>query len=212
VGTAPDLCVIVLAGGSGSRIGGADKPMRLVAGQTMVSRVLAAGADARIRVVVGPPGLPVPAGVAQVWESPAGGGPVAAVAAGLRAVGAEDDGVPRQVAVLACDLPLLTSTAVGDLRERLDRTGADVAVYRDRQGRRQLLCGLWWEPVLRAVLPDEPTGAPMRRLFDGLHVAELEHTGGGPPPWYDCDTPDELAQAQRWAGAAEPGTDGEEAP
>jgi molybdenum cofactor guanylyltransferase len=203
VGTAPDLCVIVLAGGTGRRIGGPDKPNLEVAGETLVARVLAAASDSRIRVVVGPPDLPVPADVAHTQEAPPGGGPVAAIAAGLRALGAEEESViPRQVAVLACDLPFLTADALAWLTRGLARTGADVAVYRDAEGHRQLLCGVWWEPVLRAVMPSQPAGVPMRALFAGLNVAEVDPATGGPPPWYDCDTPEELAQARAWAGAA----------
>lgn len=199
VGTAPDLCVIVLAGGAGRRVGGTAKPVLAVAGEAMLSRVLAASGESRVRVVVGPPGLPLPPGVGHTREQPAGSGPVAAVAAGLRALGPEEHGIPRQVAVLASDLPFLTAPALAQLRDALARTGADVAVYRDGTGRRQLLCGVWWEPALRAVLPADPAGAPMRQLFSGLHVAEVGYVGEGPPPWYDCDTPEELAQARQWA-------------
>ncbi len=199
MGTGADRCVIVLAGGSGRRMGAAAKPMLPVAGGTMLSRVLDAGTGSRIRVVVGPPELSVPLGVGQARERPVGGGPVAGLAAGLSALGPADDLIPREVAVLGCDLPFLTADALDRLGDALTRTGAHVAVYRDRAGRRQLLCGLWWEPVLRSVLPGDPHGAPMRSLFAGLHVAELDHTGTGPPPWYDCDTPEELATAREWA-------------
>ncbi len=165
----------------------------------MLARVLGATAGARIRVVVGPVGLPIPAGVGHTQERPPGSGPVAALAAGLGALGPEEHGLPRLVAVLAGDLPFLTSAALDALRDELTRTGADAAVYRDSGGRRQLLCGVWWEPVLRAALPAEPAGAPVRALFAGVHVAELEYTGTGPAPWYDCDTPEDLAQARLWA-------------
>jgi molybdopterin-guanine dinucleotide biosynthesis protein A len=180
-------------------MGAAGKPTLPVAGEAMLTRVLRAGTGARVRVVVGPPELPVPDGVGQARERPAGGGPVAGLAAGLAAVGPTDDVTPRQVAVLASDLPFLTAGALDDLNDGLARTGAHVAVYRDATGRRQLLCGLWWESVLRAVLPGDPTGAPMRALFAGLHVAEVDYTGDGPPPWYDCDTPEDLANARKWA-------------
>lgn len=202
--TMPELCMIVLAGGAGRRLGNTAKPTLTVAGEPMLERVLRAGDEARIRVVVGPPDLPVPPGVGWTRERPAGSGPVAALAAGLVAVGPEEHGVPRQIALLAGDLPFLTAGALDELRDTLARTGADVAVYRDADGRRQLLCGVWWEPVLRAVVPAEPAGARVSALYDGLHVAELDHTGTGPPPWYDCDTPDDLAHAEAWARRATP--------
>jgi molybdopterin-guanine dinucleotide biosynthesis protein A len=199
-----DLCVIVLAGGSGRRLGSADKPVLPVAGTAMLERVLAATDGSRVRVVVGPAALPLPAGVGRTQEQPPGSGPVAALAAGLAALGPEEHGTPRQVSVLAGDLPLLTADAVDALRSALTRTGADVAVYRDPNGRRQLLCGVWWEPVLLAVLPAEPAGVAVRTLLSGLHVADVEYAGGGLPPWYDCDTPEDLARADAWARADAP--------
>lgn len=200
----PELCMIVLAGGAGRRLGSVAKPTLPVAGEPMLARVLRAGEGARVRVVVGPPDLPVPAGVGWTRERPPGSGPVAALAAGLVAIGSEEHGVPRQIAVLAGDLPFLGAGALEALRVALARTGADVAVYRDSGGRRQLLCGLWWEPVVRAVVPAEPAGARMSALFDGLRVVEIDHTGADPPPWYDCDTPDDLARAEAWARQATP--------
>lgn len=201
VHSGPEFAVIVLAGGAGRRIGGDGKPLLSVAGEAMLGRVLSATEHARTRVVVGPSHLGLPPGVALAREQPVGSGPVAALAAGLAAIGPADDMVAREVAVLASDLPFLTAHALHALRQALVRTGAHVAVYRDGAGRRQLLCGVWWESALRAVLPSRVAGAPVRRLFQGLHVAELEHTGVEPPPWYDCDTPEDLAIARRWAAA-----------
>ncbi len=72
------FAAVVLAGGAARRMGGADKPTIPVAGQSMLTRVLAAVHDADPQVVVGrvPPDLPVP--VASTTEQPPGGGPVAA--------------------------------------------------------------------------------------------------------------------------------------
>ena len=77
---------MVLAGGAGRRLGGADKPTLTVAGQSMLTRVLAAVHDADPRIVVGrvPPDLPVH--VHSTSEEPPGGGPVAAASAGLTLV------------------------------------------------------------------------------------------------------------------------------
>src|SRR3954454_11079185 len=117
----------------------------------MRSAVLAAVGGAAPRVGVGPP-QPVPAGVLLVRESPPGGGPVPALAAGLAAAG--DDEV---VAVLAADLPFVTVDVVTALRERL--TGDGVLVV-DDTGRDQLLLGEWRTAVLRSeaagVLPHTP--------------------------------------------------------
>ncbi|MEV4712053.1 NTP transferase domain-containing protein [Micromonospora sp. NPDC049374] len=110
---------VVLAGGAGRRMGGRDKPVLAVGGVPMRERVLTAVADASPRILVGPG--PAIAGVRLTREVPAGGGPVAAVAAGLALLDTE---VPA-VALLAADLPLLTRPAVGDLLSRLHRIDVD---------------------------------------------------------------------------------------
>ncbi|MCW2606336.1 MAG: molybdopterin-guanine dinucleotide biosynthesis protein, partial [Frankiales bacterium] len=64
---------VVLAGGSGRRLGGVDKPGLLVDGTSLLDRVLGAVARAGTVVVVGPER---PAARPVVWarEDPPGGG------------------------------------------------------------------------------------------------------------------------------------------
>lgn len=183
---------VVLAGGGARRLGGVDKPGLPVAGHPLVERMLAAVADAAPRIVVGPP-RPLPAGVLTAWEQPPGSGPAAAVAAGLALV---PDHVP-QVALLAGDLPLLTAGAVRRLRAALT---AEAAVFTD-QGRRQFLCAVWRHDALRRRLSalDPPEGVPLKRLYADAEITDVETPdGAGPPPWYDCDTGADIAQAEAW--------------
>jgi molybdopterin-guanine dinucleotide biosynthesis protein A len=193
---------VVLAGGAGRRMGGADKPALTVAGQSMITRVLAAVHDADPRIVVGrvPPDLPVH--VHSTSEEPPGGGPVAATAAGLALV-------PQDVtltALLAADLPLLTGEAVDVLRLTVESAPMQGAVYRDAEGRRQMLCGVWRTAALREAvhrLERERNGglrgASVRELMQFLRVAEVSWRRPGPPPWFDCDTDDDLRTAEEWA-------------
>lgn len=88
------LDVIVLAGGTGRRLGGACKPDVLVAGRRMLDHVLDGVAGLRGRglpagrvVVVAPQQVALPDGVLRALEDPPLGGPVAGVAAGLGALG-----------------------------------------------------------------------------------------------------------------------------
>lgn len=192
---------VVLAGGAGRRFGGAAKPLTTVGGRSMLDRVLAAVADASPRVVVGPPSLAVPPGVVRVSEEPPGGGPVAALAAGLSTV--DEVGT---VAVLAADLPFLTRDAIERLRERIMES--DGAVYLDADGRRQTLCGVWRIPALRRRLAEvgqhnqqhhgQHQGVALRQLLDGLNIVDVSYPADGPPPWYDCDSPADLDRAERW--------------
>ena len=168
----------------------------------MLTRVLAAVHDADPRVVVGrvPPDLPVPVHVTR--EEPPGGGPVAAAAAGLALV-------PENVAytaLLAADLPLLTGEAIDVLRLTMESAPMEGAVYRDAEGHLQVLCGVWRTAALRSALArlaeergGDLHGAPVRALVDKLRVAEVSWRRPGPPPWFDCDTDDDLRTAEEWA-------------
>ncbi|MEO3927390.1 NTP transferase domain-containing protein [Micromonosporaceae bacterium B7E4] len=212
------FAAVVLAGGAARRMGGADKPALPVGGRPMVDRVLAAAVEADLRVVVGPAGE-LPAGVRATREQPPGGGPVAALAAGLALLttaaspDASDSGTPPPaapdsgtVALLAADLPLLTTDAVRRLRTALSRApGADGVVYVDDAGRAQFLCGVWRLAPLRAALTrlaagrdGTLTGTSMRALIAELTVTELAWRGTGPPPWFDCDTEDDVRRAEEW--------------
>ncbi|RKN46279.1 molybdenum cofactor guanylyltransferase [Micromonospora endolithica] len=258
---------VVLAGGTARRMGGTDKPARPVAGRPMRDRVLDAVPDADPRILVGPPVRPCDrttagpdqpsagsdqqsvggstdalAGVLVTREEPPGGGPVAALAAGLALLPATS----TVVALLAADLPLLTRDAVGLLLHRLagpDPTagrdvglnptaglnptvGLDSAVGRDAgaypvdagvgdvdgvcfvdgDGRRQTLCGVWRVEPLRAALGrlahsrgGTLAGAPLRAVVAGLAVVEVPWSGQGPPPWFDCDTDEDVRRAEEWA-------------
>src|SRR5262249_54029371 len=96
----------------------------------MLDRVLDAVADADPRVVVGPASLVVRAGVRRVSEQRPGGGPVAALAAGLSTVdeiagpSTVDGAKPGTVAVLAADLPFLTPQAIAELHRQSTVDGA----------------------------------------------------------------------------------------
>jgi len=174
---------------------GRDKTSMLVGGVSLRDRVLAAVGDARPRVVVG--GVAdVPPGVIFVREEPAGGGPVAAVGAGMDLVGPDVD----QVALVAADLPLLSAGAIGTLRAALST--ADAALFVDPGGRRQLLCGVWRVEAVRRRLAEigraDLSGASMRALVDGLDVVEVSWTGDGLPPWFDCDTDDDFRRVREW--------------
>lgn len=182
---------IVLAGGAARRLGGADKPALRVGGRALLDRVLDACADARTTVVVG--GRRTTARAVQ-WarEDPPGGGPLAALDAGLRRSTAE------LVLVLSADLPFLDRDTV---RSLLDGAGhGDGALLRDTDGRDQPLVAAYRaEPLRReiALLATEHGslgGLPLRALTTELDLARV--TGAAPLASFDCDTWDDLAAAR----------------
>lgn len=186
----------MLAGGRGTRLGGVHKPALVVGGRTLLDRVLAAVAGAAPVVVVGPD-QPVPPGTVLTREDPPGGGPVAALAAGL---GLVPSGF---TAVLAADLPFLSTAAVDALRAAcVSDKDSDGAILVDAGGRDQYLAGVWRVDALRCALASfgDPSGGAMRRLVGGLAVARVSVPGGSgaPDPWFDCDDPGDLDEAKRW--------------
>lgn len=176
---------VVLAGGQARRLSGAAKPQLAVDGHTLLDRVVAAVHDARRIVVVGPR-QPVAGQVVWCRERPPGGGPVAALAAGLPETRADE------IVVLAADLPWI-APAVPELLAAL--AGHGVALLVDSAGRPNYLAAAWRRSELAAALHrvGPPAGAAMRGLLDGVARADVADQGG----WgQDCDTWDDLASAR----------------
>lgn len=186
---------IVLAGGAAQRLGGADKPALSVGGRPLLDRVLDACPDARTTVVVGGR-RPTARPVRWTREDPPGGGPLAALDAGLRQTTAE------LVLVLSADLPFLDRDTVRALLVAPDAHGAtaDGAVLRDPDGRDQPLVAAYRaEPLRReiALLATEHgnlSGLPLRALTAELDLTRVP--GAGPLASFDCDTWDDLAVAR----------------
>lgn len=185
-----NCALIVLAGGNGQRLGGIDKAEISIGRVTLLEHALAAGAGAGRAIVVGPP-RQLPAGVLSSCEDPPGGGPVAALAAGLALV------VEPVVVVLACDMPLLSAATIDNLVVALDAPGplarldrhevVDAVLLVDANRRRQPLAAAYRTAALRAALAALPTvcNASMRALVSLLTVSELSTH---PEQTLDCDT------------------------
>lgn len=176
------VAAIVLTGGRGSRLGGADKAAVRVGGRPLGETVrTAAAAVAGTVVTVGPGGT--------VREGPPHAGPVAGLAAGLAAV----PEAAEIVVVLACDLPDLDAEALHDLLAALDAApaGTDAAVGVDAAGRDQVLLAAWRRPALagRLAALGDPAGRPVHALYDGAAVARVGLGGRAG----DVDTWDDVA-------------------
>ena len=188
-------CLIVLAGGGARRLGGRDKPGLVVGKRTLLEHVIAAGGAARQVVVVGPWRAGIQ-GVAFVSEEPPGAGPVAALRRGLAEVSAQ------WVAVLAADLPFLRRAHVEALLGAAAIGGAG-AVLADDAGRPQWLAGCWRTAALREALSGYD-GDSLRGVLGPLEpaIVKLDPVPGEPPPWLDCDTPEDLERARGWFSRA----------
>jgi molybdopterin-guanine dinucleotide biosynthesis protein A len=180
----PGYDAIVLAGGSGSRMDGADKAALTVGGTTLLDRVLATVPGAATVIVVGAP-RPTQRPVTWTREQPAGTGPAAAARAGLALVDAE------RVVLLAADLPFLTAETVDRLLAAATPAGA---VLVDDEGRSQWLTSAWPTDVLRAAALTP--GGSLRAALGPLQPAEVPVDGR---EVLDCDTPHDLARARELA-------------
>jgi molybdopterin-guanine dinucleotide biosynthesis protein A len=182
---------IVLAGGSARRLGGVDKPAVEIDGVPLLDRVLAACADAASVVVVGP-ARPTAVPVRWTRESPVGGGPVPALAAGLSC------GSSEFVVVLAADLPFLDPAAVRALLAAVesDAVESDAAVYTDADGKDQLLAAAFRRAPLTAAVAAiaELSGTRLAAVFEPLTVARVQDSRGVTA---DCDTWDAIGEARR---------------
>lgn len=185
------VAAIILAGGRASRLGGADKPQLVVDGETLLDHALRAVSWCDPLIVVGPPAS-VRAEVVWTRETPAFGGPVAAIAAGLAHVDREE------VCVLAADTPraveavaLLRAHPMGD---------ADGTCLADADGVQWLIGRYRTATLRRAVeaLPDGGRDASIRSLVSGLRL-DLVNAGDLAA---DVDTWDDLERARARAAQA----------
>lgn len=180
---------IVLAGGSGVRLGGQTlgaKALVPLAGWPLADHVLMAASGAANRVQVGPVRNALARPVFAL-EDPPGSGPVAGIAAALDQVRAP------LVAVLAGDLPFIAG-ALAALRNAAGRH--DAAALVDTTGRINYLAAVWRTAALRQAIArlDSVLNAPVRALY---RRAEVEHVPDFDAASADVDTPADLAAATR---------------
>ncbi|MCA3593909.1 MAG: molybdenum cofactor guanylyltransferase MobA [Methylobacterium sp.] len=204
------LAVVILAGGRATRMGGGDKPLKVLRGVPILSHVLARVARHGRGLVLNangdasrfaPFGLPVVADAESDFP-----GPLAGILAGLDWAAAE--GMDGDVLSVPGDCPFIPH----DLAERLEAAR--------RQAGLPLACagsGGWTHPVigLWPVSLREELRAAMaagERKIDRFTARFGCATAEWPvepfDPFFNVNTPDELAEAERLAalvaGAARP--------
>jgi molybdopterin-guanine dinucleotide biosynthesis protein A len=171
---------VVLAGGSARRLGGVDKALLRIGGRALIDRVLDALSHARIVVVVGPRRT-LDREVRWAREEPPGGGPVAALAAGLALVEA------GAVAVAAVDHPFLTAGLYESLVTAA--RGHDGAIAQDASGRDQYLVGVFETERLRAALAGRRALKDVAAQLDLARVVDMRAS-------FDIDTEADLMKGQ----------------
>lgn len=166
------LGAVILSGGTAARLSGADKASIEVHGRTLLEYALDAVVDAGEVVVVGD-WVPTNRPVTFTREDPPLGGPAAGVLAGLDAFIA----LPRQLVVLAVDMPRVTLDTITRLRDAASLR--DGAVLVDGSGRRSLAYVLD-TVVLQTRRPayGSEFGMSLRALIGDMDLAAVPATDG----------------------------------
>ena len=212
------VAAIVLAGGSGRRMfpgseSGGDKPLLAVGGRPLIAHVLERVRPQVMALAVAVRGDPARFarrdraldGIALVsdpaGESDGGGlGPLAGLLAGMEWARAEAPYCPLLLSVPA-DVPFIPRDVAGRLAAHMQAIETDVLMVRSR-GRLHPAVALWSTELLpdlrRALLED---GIRKVEDFARRHsVAELDWDKGGSDPFFNVNTPAELAEADRLLG------------
>lgn len=198
---------IILAGGRAQRMGGGDKPLQMLGGESLLARAaarlgpqvaalaLSANGDAARFSSYGMPVLPDPL--------PGAPGPLAGV---LAALDWAAEGGATAVVSVAGDTPFLPEDLVPQLLFAAETAGTGLALAATR-GADGALClhptaGLW--PValrdeLRAALD---AGTRKVRLWAAQHgAATALFPEGRCDPFFNINTPEDLARAEGLLGA-----------
>ena len=158
--------VVVLAGGTGARLGGASKPDVVVRGARLLDHVLAGVERLREQglalgrvCVVAPEEVALPGDVLRALEDPPLGGPVAGIAAGLELLG-RCVPVAGLTGILTCDAPS-SWQVLPTLHRALAKAGPELDGVCARDGEHtQYLLGLYRRRALAAAVA--PGGTPLR--------------------------------------------------
>ena len=191
---------VLLAGGLARRMGGGDKCLRQLAGETLLARVIARAAPQVGPLILNangdptrfaPYGLPV---VADVVEGHAG--PLAGILTALDWAAENAPHCPL-VASFATDAPFLPRDLVATMAEARDLAGADLACAAS-DGRAHPVFGLW--PVeLRADLRDALVEQGERKIdrWTASHrLVEVVFPCDPVDPFFNANREDDLAEAE----------------
>lgn len=209
---AKNIIGVLLAGGLARRMGGGDKPLRLVGGRPILDRVIE-----RLRPQVaglvlnanGDPGRFAAYGLPVVPDSiPDYAGPLAGILAGLDWTAAHRPDCPL-VASVPTDAPFLPTDLVARMEAAMAADGADLACAASG-GQAHPVIGLW--PVrlrddLRHALVSEgirkvDVWTARYRLATVAFPTEIPGLGPGIDPFFNANRPEDLERAAALLAAA----------
>ena len=193
----PFPVAVLLAGGLARRMGGGDKALRLLAGRTLLDHAMARIGPQVSGMVINANGDPARfAG----WDldvigDPVEGfvGPLAGILAGMRWAAARR---ATDVVSVPTYTPFLPLDLVARLVAARVAAGVPLACAGSR-GWAHPVIGLW--PVGLADALEEALRGGMRKIdaWTALHGVARADFEGEPDPFFNANTPEELAEAER---------------
>lgn len=196
--SANGLCVVILAGGEGRRIGGG-KPQRTLAGESLLARAVALArqwtADVAVAVKEAPSAQP-DRNIAVVTDDPAVDGPLSGLLAGLRWARARGRGA---VLTIPCDTPFLPHDLAGRLAAALAGVAAPSVAVASSAGRLHAVCALWTVDAEAALLREAGAGRlSLVNLIERLERRTVEWPVETIDPFFNINTQEELEAARSW--------------
>lgn len=191
---------VILAGGQATRMGGGDKGLRRLGGKTILSRVIDRLAPQVAGLVLNANGDPARFAAFGLPVIPDSiddfAGPLAGVLAGLDWAAGQG---AETIVTAAADTPFFPADLVPRLQYAAEGMDHPLALAASPEGRHPTF-GLW--PValrddLRAALE-----GGLRKVVQWTerHDGRIaEFPGGEPDPFFNVNTPEDLALAERWA-------------
>ena len=191
---------VLLAGGLSRRMGGGDKALRLLGGETILARVIARLRPQVARLVLNANGDPARFagfGLPVVADSVEGfAGPLAGILAGLDWAAANAPG-SELVLSAATDAPFLPADLAARLAAGMAAAGADLACAASR-GQPHPVIGLW--PVrLREELRHALVAEGVRKVdvwTARYRLATVDFPAGEVDPFFNANRPEDLAAAE----------------
>ncbi|MGA2058129.1 MAG: molybdenum cofactor guanylyltransferase MobA [Bradyrhizobium sp.] len=203
IGNIPATPGILLAGGLARRMGGGDKPMRSIAGRSILDRVIARlgpQCDGLILNANGDPARFAPFGLSVVADTVADfPGPLAGILAGLDWAAANRPDVAFVLSA-AADCPFLPRDLVARLHQGCIEQDAQGAVAASG-GQSHHVIGLWsvgLREELRHALTSEGV-RKVERWIARYKIATVTWPTTPLDPFFNANTVDDLAEAERLA-------------